>query len=55
MTSYTLSKASPAKTRADAVVVGVVRAEQGPRLAAGAEDVAAAYGRRLHPSSPRSG
>ena len=49
MTSYTLSKASPAKTRADAVVVGVVRTEQGPRLAAGAEDVADAYGRRLHP------
>lgn len=49
MTSYSLSKASPARTRADAVVVGVVRTGDGPRLAAGAEDVAAAYGRRLRP------
>ncbi|MDT9592609.1 leucyl aminopeptidase [Nocardioides zeae] len=49
MTSYTLSKASPAKTRADAVVVGVVRTDDGPRLAPGAEEVAAAYGRRLNP------
>ncbi|MDF9715704.1 leucyl aminopeptidase [Nocardioides sp. ChNu-99] len=49
VTSYTLSKASPAKSRSDAVVVGVVRTDQGPRLAAGAEDVTAAYGRRLRP------
>ncbi|WP_028473545.1 leucyl aminopeptidase [Nocardioides alkalitolerans] len=49
MTSYTLSKASPAKTRADAVVVGVVTTKDGPALAPGAESVADAYGRRLRP------
>lgn len=49
MTSYSLRSASPAKTRADAVVVGVVSGPQGPRLCDAAEDVAAAYGRRLRP------
>ena len=49
MTTYSLRSASPAKTRADAVVAGVVQTAQGPRLAPGAEDVAAAYGRRLRP------
>ena len=51
MTTYTLRTASPAKTRADAVVVGVVQSGKGkePRLAPGAEDVAAAYGRGLRP------
>lgn len=44
MTSYALRSASPAKTRAEAVVVGVV---PGPALAAGGEDVADAYGRKL--------
>ncbi len=44
MTTFALRTASPAKTRAEAVVVGVL--PEG-RLAAGAEDVAAAYGRRL--------
>ncbi|NPC96759.1 leucyl aminopeptidase [Nocardioides sp. zg-DK7169] len=49
MTSYTLRKASPAKTRCDAVVVGVVQTPKGVELAAGAEDVAAAWGRKLRP------
>ncbi|MEZ0580136.1 leucyl aminopeptidase [Nocardioides sp. MH1] len=51
MTSYALRTASPAKTRAEAVVVGVVpgTGKRGPALAAGGEDVAAAYGRRLAP------
>jgi leucyl aminopeptidase len=49
VTSYTLRSASPAKTRTDAVVVGVVKTEDGPELAPGAEDVAKAYGRKLRP------
>ncbi|TIC79876.1 leucyl aminopeptidase [Nocardioides sp. GY 10113] len=44
MTSFALRTASPAKTRAEAVVVGVL---PGPELAPGAEDVAEAYGRKL--------
>jgi leucyl aminopeptidase len=44
VTSYALRTASPAKTKAEAVVVGVV---PGPALAPGGEDVAAAYGRKL--------
>ena len=49
MTSYTLRHANPAKTRADAVVVGVVAGDKGPRLCDAAEDVSKAYGRRLRP------
>jgi leucyl aminopeptidase len=59
MTSFALRTASPAKTRAEAVVVGVVPGDRGrsgdrgragtARLAAGGEDVATAYGRRLAP------
>ena len=49
MTSYTLRKASPAKTRCDAVVVGVVQTAKGVELAPGGEDVASAYGRKLRP------
>ncbi len=49
MTNYTLSGASPAKTRADAVVVGVVQTAKSVELAVGAEEVAAAYGRKLAP------
>ena len=49
MTSYILRNASPAKTRADAVVVGVVKTPKGPALAEGGEDVASAYGRKLRP------
>ena len=49
MTTYSLRSASPAKTRADAVVVGVVAGEKGPRLCDAAEEVSKAYGRRLRP------
>lgn len=53
MTSYALRNASPAKTKAEAVVVGVVpgsgKRSGGPVLAEGAEDVAEAYGRKLAP------
>ena len=48
-TTYTLRNASPAKTRTDAVVVGVVAGPKGPQLCEGAEDVAEAYGRKLRP------
>ena len=51
MTTYHLRSASPAKTRADVVVVGV--AVRQPARACGsppgAEDVAEAYGRKLRP------
>ena len=49
MTSYQLRAASPAKTRADAVVVGVLQQPTGPRLAAGGDEVGKAYGRKLRP------
>ncbi len=49
MTSFTLRKGSPAKTHTDAVVVGVVTAGKGVVAAAGAEDVASAYGRKFAP------
>ena len=54
MTSHqphlSLRSASPAKTRAEAVVVGVLQDAKGVlTLAPGAEDVTAAYGRRLRP------
>ncbi|HEU4812018.1 MAG TPA: leucyl aminopeptidase [Nocardioides sp.] len=49
MTSYTLRSASPAKTRTDAVVVGVLQTAKGAELALGGEDVAKAYGRKLRP------
>lgn len=49
VTSYTLRSASPAKTRCDAVVVGVVQSSQGPELVEAGADVAKAYGRRLRP------
>ncbi|HEU5038207.1 MAG TPA: leucyl aminopeptidase [Nocardioides sp.] len=49
MTSYTLRSASPAKTRCDAVVVGVVQAAKGPELADAGGDVATAFGRKLRP------
>ena len=48
-TTYTLRSASPAKTRADAVVVGILSTPQGPQVAPGGEDVAKAYGRKLAP------
>jgi leucyl aminopeptidase len=49
VTSYILRSSSPAKTRSDAVVVGVVQGAKGPTIAGGGEDVAAAYGRKLRP------
>ncbi len=49
MTSYTLRKGSPEKTRADAVVVGMVRTAKGLQPAPGGERVASAYGRRFAP------
>ena len=49
MTSYALSSANPAKTRADAVVVGVVKTADGPAVVAGAEAVAEAWGRKFRP------
>ncbi|RYP83111.1 leucyl aminopeptidase [Nocardioides guangzhouensis] len=49
MTTYTLRSASPAKTRADAVVVGVTTSSKGPAVVEAAQDVAVAYGRRLRP------
>ncbi|MCD4535569.1 leucyl aminopeptidase [Nocardioides sp. cx-169] len=47
--SYTLRNASPAKSRADVVVVGIVSTAKGPQVAPGGEDVAKAYGRKLAP------
>ncbi|WP_210651491.1 leucyl aminopeptidase [Nocardioides sp. SYSU D00065] len=47
MTTYSLRSASPAKTKVDAVVVGVVADKAGPRLCEAAQDVSGAYGRRL--------
>ena len=49
MTSYQLRAANPAKTRADAVVVGVAQEADGPQLAAGGDEVRKAYGRKLRP------
>ena len=49
MTTYTLRKGSPAKTRTDAVVIGVVSAGKGAVAASGGEDVASAYGRKFGP------
>jgi leucyl aminopeptidase len=49
MPSYTLRSANPAKTRCDAVVVGLVSTSKGAAVAEGGEDVAKAYGRKLRP------
>jgi leucyl aminopeptidase len=50
VTTYALRTASPAKTRADAVVVGVTSTSSDqPQVAPGGEDVAQAYGRRWAP------
>ena len=48
MTSFTLRNASPAKTKADVVVVGV-RSGETPTVATGGEEVAKAYGRKFAP------
>ncbi|MER7560320.1 leucyl aminopeptidase [Nocardioides sp. NPDC126508] len=44
--TYTLRTASPAKTRAEAVVVGIGQGAKDVEVTAGAEDVKTAYGRR---------
>src|SRR5687768_12954834 len=49
MPSYTLRNASPAKTRCDAVVVGLVSTSKGAVVAEGGEELAKAYGRKLRP------
>ena len=49
MPSYTLRSANPAKTRCDAVVVGLVSTSKGATVAEGGDEVAKAYGRRLRP------
>ncbi len=50
MTTYTLRKGSPARTRADLVVIGVARTSSGDLVACpGGEDVASAYGRKFKP------
>lgn len=47
MTALTLSTSSATTLRADAVVVGVAKTTEGPRLAPGAETVDTAYGNSL--------
>ncbi|MFT4085382.1 MAG: leucyl aminopeptidase [Nocardioides sp.] len=47
MTSYTLRTVSPAKTRAEAVAIGVFQGPDGVVPAPGADEVADAFGRRL--------
>jgi leucyl aminopeptidase len=53
VTTYTLRTANPAKTRCDAVVVGVVQVGKGSKgalsVAPGGEEVANAYGRTFRP------
>jgi leucyl aminopeptidase len=50
VTTYTLRKGSPAKTRTDLVVIGVVKTSKGDLVACpGAEDVASEYGRKFKP------
>jgi leucyl aminopeptidase len=49
VTSYHLRGASPARTRADAVVVGAWKSTSGVTLADGAEEVGSAFGRSLRP------
>ncbi|QIK77415.1 leucyl aminopeptidase [Nocardioides piscis] len=48
-TTYTLRNASPAKTRAEAVVVGVSSTPTGPVVCEAGSDVAAAWGRKWLP------
>ena len=49
MTTFTLRKGSPDKTRTDVVVIGVVSTRKGLVAAPGGEAVASAYGRKLAP------
>ena len=48
MTTYTLRSANPAKSKADAVVIGLL-AGKAPSVAPGGEEVAKAYGRGFAP------
>jgi len=47
--TVTLRSANPARTRCDAVVVGLMSTTKGVVVAEGGEDVAKAYGRKLRP------
>ena len=49
MTTYSLRKGDPDKTKTDVVVAGVVRTKKGLEIAPGGEGVASAYGRKLRP------
>ncbi|MGN6576677.1 MAG: leucyl aminopeptidase [Nocardioides sp.] len=49
MTTFTLRKGSPDKTRTDTVVIGVVSGRKGLVAAPGGEAVAASYGRKFAP------
>jgi leucyl aminopeptidase len=49
VTSYHLRGASPAKTRADAVVIGAWKGARGATLADGTDDVRTSFGRSLRP------
>ena len=49
MTTFTLRKGSPDKTRTDVVVIGVVSTRKGLVAAPGGEAVASAYGRKFAP------
>ena len=50
VTTYTLRKGSPAKTRTDLVVIGVAKTSKGDLVACpGAEDVTSEYGRKFKP------
>lgn len=49
MTTYILRSASPAKTRVDVVIVGVLKSGKGPIVPDSGQDVAAAYGRKFRP------
>lgn len=44
---YTLRSSSAARTRAEAVVVGLLQGDKAPSIAPGGEDLATAYGRKL--------
>ncbi|CAA9375480.1 MAG: Cytosol aminopeptidase PepA, partial [uncultured Nocardioides sp.] len=48
-TTYTLRNASPAKTRAEAVVVGVLSSHKGPVVCDAGAEVAKAWGRKWRP------
>jgi leucyl aminopeptidase len=49
MTTYALRNASPAKTKADAVVVGVLQTPKGPVVVDQAHELAEAWGRKFRP------